>query len=173
MPYVSSDVLFRRKLDDLNQQYDLQLSEAEADDLSRAWGRLEPWPDTVEGLTRLKRRFIIAPLSNGTFATLTRMAKGAGMPWDCIISTELRGTFKPEREAYLLAPTLLGVRPDEVMLIAAHSSDLRGALVAGLRTALVRRPHEWGPDGSPPEPADPEFDFVAGDFVDLDRQLGG
>jgi 2-haloacid dehalogenase len=173
LAYVSSDVLFRRKLDELNREHNLQLSPAEADDLADAWRRLDPWPDAVEGLMRLKRRYTIAPLSNGTFATLTSIAKRAGMPWDCIISTELRDTFKPEREAYLLAPTLLDVEPEEVMLVAAHSSDLRGALAAGLHTALVRRPLEWGPDGAPAEPADPEFDFVAGDFIDLDRQLGG
>ncbi|MBV9545192.1 MAG: haloacid dehalogenase type II [Chloroflexi bacterium] len=171
IPYASSDVLFRRKLDELNVQHRLGLSEEEAAELARAWRRLDPWPDTVEGLARLKQNFVVAPLSNGTFATLTSMAKSAGMPWDCIISTELRNTFKPEREAYLLAPTLLDVRPEEVMLVAAHSSDLRGALAAGLHTALVRRPLEWGPDGSPPEPADPDFDLVATDFLDLHRQL--
>ena len=175
IPYVSSDVLFRRKLDDLNLQFGLQLSPAEAADLANAWRRLDPWPDTVEGLVRLKRRFTIAPLSNGTFATLTSMAKRAGLPWDCIISTELRNTFKPDREAYLLAPTLLDLQPEQVMLVAAHMSDLRGALAAGLRTALVNRPFEWGSDGdrSPPESVDPAFDYVADDFLDLDRQLGG
>ena len=172
-PYVSSDVLFRRKLDELVVSYGLNgLSEAETAHLARAWRRLDPWPDTVPGLTRLKHKFEISPLSNGSFATLTQMAKRGGMPWDCIITTELRQTFKPEREAYLLAPTLLDLRPEQVMLVAAHDNDLRGALAAGLHTALVPRPREWGPDApSLPEP-DPSFDLVATDFGDLARQLG-
>ena len=172
-PYVSSDVLFRRKLDELVVSAGLVgLSEAETAHLARAWRRLDPWPDTVSGLTRLKHKFEISPLSNGSFATLTQMAKRGGLPWDCIITTELAKTFKPEREAYLLAPTLLDLQPAQVMLVAAHDNDLRGAQAAGLHTALVPRPQEWGPNAPPlPEP-DPSFDFVATDFTDLARQLG-
>jgi 2-haloacid dehalogenase len=136
-PYVSSDVLFRRKLAELLPRYGVTLAESEVDDLARSWRRLDPWPDTVPGLTRLKQKFTIAPLSNGTFATLTEIAKRGGMPWDCIISTELRRTYKPAREAYLLAAELLDVEPHEVMLVAAHNNDLQGARQAGLRTALV------------------------------------
>jgi len=172
-PYATSDALFGGKLEELNTTHHLELQPAELDDLARAWRRLDPWPDVVEGLQRLKRRYLIAPLSNGTFATLTQMAKRAGLAWDCIISTELRNTFKPAREAYLLAASLLDVAPEQVMLVAAHANDLRGAQAAGLHTALVLRHLEWGPGGPPPEPADPSFDYVAGDFLDLDRQLGG
>jgi 2-haloacid dehalogenase len=172
-PYVSSDVLFRRKLDELLPKYGVAgLSEPEIADLSNAWRRLDPWPDTVDGLQRLKAGLVISPLSNGSFATLTSMAKRAALPWDCIITTELRQTFKPEREAYLLAPTLLDLQPDQVMLVAAHDSDLRGAQAAGLHTALVPRPLEWGPRAEPLPPPDPSFDHVATDFVDLARQLG-
>jgi 2-haloacid dehalogenase len=171
MPYVSSDVLFRRKLDELNAQHRLGLSAAEADDLAHAWRCLEPWPDVVDGLQRLKQRFIISPLSNGSFATLTTMARYGGLPWDCIISTELRSTFKPEREAYLLAATLLDLEPEQVMLVAAHANDLRGAQAAGLHTALVPRPLEWGPAAPSPDPGDPSFDYVAPDFIALARQL--
>src|SRR5207245_1287484 len=104
--------------------------------------------------------------------TLTQMAKRAGMPWDCIISTELRQTFKPDPHAYLLAPTLLDLEPDQVMLVAAHDSDLKGAQAAGLHAALVRRPLEWGADGpQPPPPPDAVFDYVAEDFGDLATQL--
>lgn len=172
-PYVSSDVLFRRKLDELLVKYGLTgLSSAEVDYLAKAWRRLDPWPDTVAGLTRLKRKFVISTLSNGSFATLTEMARRGGMPWDSIITTELRRTFKPEREAYQLAADLLDVQPAEVMLVAAHDNDLRGSQAAGLHTALVPRPQEWGPGGEQPPPADPTFDFVASDFNDLARQLG-
>ncbi len=172
-PYVSSDVLFRRKLDELLPKYHVDgLTTAEVEKLAHAWRRLDPWPDTVAGLRRLKSRYVIATLSNGSFATLTHMAKRAGMPWDCIISTELRQTFKPEREAYLLAPTLLELNPGEVMLVAAHDNDLKGAQAAGLHTALIPRPLEWGPHGEQPPPPDPSFDFVARDFGDLATQLG-
>jgi len=173
MPYVSSDVLFRRKLDELLPKYGItDMSEAEVDDLAHAWSRLDPWPDTVSGLQRLKSRYIISPLSNGSFATLTSMARWGGLPWDCIISTELRQTFKPERTAYLLPPTLLELQPEEVMLVAAHDNDLKGAQAAGLHTALVPRPLEWGPNAPPLPPPDPSFDFVASDFGDLATQLG-
>jgi 2-haloacid dehalogenase len=172
-PYVSSDVLFRNKLDELLPKYGITgLSDAEVDDLAHAWSRLDPWPDTVAGLNRLKSRYVISPLSNGSFATLTAMAKRGGMAWDCIISTELRNTFKPEREAYLLAARLLDLQPDQVMLVAAHDNDLKGAQAAGLHTALVPRPQEWGPNAPPLPPPDPSFDFVARDFGDLASQLG-
>lgn len=172
-PYVSSDDLFRGKLDELLPKFGLRgLTEAEIVDLARAWRRLDPWPDTVPGLQQLKRKFTISTLSNGSFATLTTMAKRAGMPWDCIISTELRRTFKPEREAYLLAGVLLDLSPDQVMLVAAHESDLKGAQAAGLHTALVPRPGEWGPHAPPPPPPDPSFDYVATDFPNLASQLG-
>jgi 2-haloacid dehalogenase len=174
MPYVSSDVLFRRKLDELLPRYGVTgLAEDDVHDLALAWRRLDPWPDTVEGLARLKKRYVVSPLSNGTFATLTHMAKHGGLAWDCIIATDLKQTFKPDREAYLLAASLLDLQPDQVMLVAAHDRDLHGAQAAGLHTALVPRPTEWGPE-APPPPVPPAgtFDFIAADFVDLARQLG-
>jgi 2-haloacid dehalogenase len=171
-PYVSSDELFRRKLHELLPRYGANsLRETEVADLAHAWRRLDPWPDTVPGLERLKQRYIIATLSNGSFATLTSMAKRAGMPWDCIISTELQKTFKPDREAYLLAPRLLDLEPEQVMLVAAHDNDLRGGQAAGLRTALVLRPTEWGPEAPPPPPPDPSFEYVADDFEHLAARL--
>jgi 2-haloacid dehalogenase len=173
MPYVSSDELFRGKLDELLPRYGLTgLTEPEVAELAHAWRRLDPWSDTVPGLQRLKTRFTISPLSNGSFATLTTMAKRSAMPWDCIITTELRRTYKPEREAYLLAPELLDLQPDQVMLVAAHESDLKGAQAAGLHTALVPRPGEWGPAAPPLPPPDPSFDYLATDFLDLASQLG-
>ncbi len=172
-PYVSSDDLFRSKLDELLPKYGLHdLSASEKEDLGQAWRRLDAWPDTVPGLQRLKRKYTISTLSNGSFATLTTMAKRAGMPWDCIISTELQRTFKPEREAYLLTGVLLDLDASQVMLVAAHESDLKGAQAAGLHTALVPRPGEWGPNAPPPPAPDPSFDYVATDFLNLASQLG-
>ncbi len=171
-PYVSSDELFRRKLDELVPKYELQaLSAADLDDLLRVWRRLDPWPDSVAGLTRLKARYTISTLSNGTFATLTAMAKYGGLPWDCIIATDLGRVYKPQPEAYRLAPTLLDLPPGSVMLVAAHTNDLRAARSNGFATAFVARPLEWGPDG-PREP-DPngEFDVASTDLLDLAAQL--
>jgi 2-haloacid dehalogenase len=172
-PYVSSDALFRRQLDELLPKYGVSgLSEPEIQDLCDAWRRLDPWPDSVAGLTRLKTRYTIGTLSNGTFATLTAMAKHGALPWDCIISTDLRQLYKSQPAAYLLAAELLDLEPAQVMLIAAHGRDLRGAQAAGLHTAFVSRPHEWGPTG-PREPApDPSFDVTATDLIDLAAKLG-
>jgi 2-haloacid dehalogenase len=172
-PYVSSDALLRRKLDQLLPTYGLAgLDEAELVDFGHAWRRLDPWPDSVAGLTRLKARYTTGTLSNGTFATLTAMAKHGGLPWDCIISTDLRRVYKPQPEAYRLAPELLDLQPDEVMLVAAHANDLHAAQAAGLRTAFVARPLEWGPDGPKEPPPDPSFDVAATDLEDLATKLG-
>jgi 2-haloacid dehalogenase len=174
LPWQRIDALHRLILDALLPRFGLDgLSEPERDHLNRAWHRLDPWPDALEGLARLKRRFIITPLSNGNFCLLTNMAKRAGLPWDCVISAELFRHYKPDRETYLGAADLLGVAPADLMLVACHPSDLRAAKAAGLRTGYVARPLENGP-GGPIAGCDPaEFDAVADDFVDLDRVLAG
>ena len=109
------------------------------------WHRLKPWPDSVAGLTRLKKKYIIAPLSNGNVALLTNMAKHAGLPWDVILGAELAHHYKPDREAYLTGVDLLGLKPDETMMCAAHTGDLKAARSFGLRTAFIHRPNEYGP----------------------------
>ena len=173
LPWLKIDALHHLILDDLLDRAGIQsVPEADVDELNRAWHRLDPWPDSVEGLTRLKQRFVITTLSNGNVSLLTNMAKRAGLPWDCVISAELFHHYKPDPEAYLGCADLLDVRPGELMLVAAHPSDLRSAREAGLMTAYVVRPLEHGPDGLPPKYEDGEFDFVAGDFLDLARQLG-
>ena len=173
LPYMSTDALFRLELDELLPKYGITgLAEAEVQHFSHVWRRLTPWPDAVAGLTRLRHKYIISPLSNGTFATLTVMAKYAGLPWDCIISTELKDTFKPDPRAYQMAPALLELEVDQVMLVAAHVDDLRAARANGLHTGFVPRPLEWGPDGRPEPPPDPSFDVVATDFLDLADKLG-
>jgi len=144
----------------------------DVDDLNRAWHRLDPWPDSVVGLTRLKEKFTITTLSNGNMSLLTNMAKRAGLPWDCVISAELFHHYKPDREAYLGCADLLGVAPDELMLVAAHPGDLKAARGAGLQTGYVARPLERGPGHDAPGVEPGEFDVVATDFVDLAEQLG-
>jgi 2-haloacid dehalogenase len=150
----------------------LDLPAAELAPLRSIWHGLDPWDDSVDGLRRLRRSFVVAPLSNGGFAMLTTMAKGAGLPWDCIISTELFGTYKPDPAAYRGGAALLGLPENEVMLVAAHVGDLRAAQRAGLRAAYVPRPLEWGPGAPAPEEPDEGFDLVAADFSALAEALG-
>ena len=126
--WLSLDVLHRQILDSLLPRFGLShLSEAELAHLNRAWHRLSPWPDTVGGLNRLRSRYIISTLSNGNVSLLVDMAKNAGLPWDCVLSAELAHKYKPDPEAYLTAARLLDVAPNELMLVAAHPSDLRAA----------------------------------------------
>jgi 2-haloacid dehalogenase len=174
LPWANIDTLHRMILDGLLPKFGLSsLEEKEKDDLNRVWHRLMPWPDAVGGINRLRGRFMCSTLSNGNVALLANMAKNAGLPWDVVLSAELFGHYKPDAEAYLGAARLLGLPPGEVMMVAAHPSDLRAAKAAGLKTAYVMRPLEFGPAGKryPPEPKG-AFDFVATDFLDLARQLG-
>ena len=171
--WTNFDALHRASLEELLREFGVEgLIEEEKDHLSRVWHRLDPWPDAVEGLTRLKSRYVIAPLSNGNVALLVNLAKRAGLPWDLILSAELVRHYKPDPETYLMAPGLLALRPDQVMMVAAHPDDLHAARKNGLRTAYVPRPLEFGPEGSA-DPPDPSFDLVASDFIELDRKLAG
>ncbi|MDP6416456.1 MAG: haloacid dehalogenase type II [Gammaproteobacteria bacterium] len=173
MPWTKIDDLHRMILDELVVEFGLTgLSEAELDHFNKAWHRLSPWPDTVAGLNRLKTKYVIATLSNGNVALLTNMAKNAGMPWDAVLSAELAKHYKPDPEAYLTAADLLGLPPEQVMMVAAHPGDLRAAARTGLRTAYVIRPLERGPGRTVNTDAAGEFDYTATDFLDLARQLG-
>jgi 2-haloacid dehalogenase len=173
LPWTNLDRLHRMVLDDLLEKLRITgLTEQEKDHLNRAWHRLDPWPDAVPGLTRLKRKFIIAPLSNGNVALLTNMAKWGALPWDCILSAELARHYKPAPKAYLTAVELLGLTPPDVMMTAAHKSDLHAAREQGLRTAFVPRPGEYGPGREVDTTPDPGFDFHASSFVELAEKLG-
>ena len=172
LPWLKIDQLHRRILDGLLDEFGLRgLSEPELDDLNRVWHRLIPWPDAVLGLHRLKANYVIATLSNGNVSLLTHMAKNAGLPWDCILSAELAGHYKPDAEVYLKAADLLGLPPERVMMVAAHKSDLHAARATGMRTAYVLRPLEYGPDDTSDLTPDPEFDVVANDFLELAQKL--
>ncbi len=173
LPWTKLDRLHRMTLDKILVDFGITgLSEIETDALNRAWHRLRPWPDAVAGLTRLKKRFIIAPLSNGNISLMTDMAKHSGLPWDCILGAELARHYKPDREVYQSAADLLDITPAEIMMVAAHSGDLRAAKDVGLRTAFVTRPLEYGPNGKPDLKADSPVDISARDFNDLASQLG-
>jgi 2-haloacid dehalogenase len=172
LPWQSIDALHRMILDGLLREFGLRLNESEKRDLNNAWHRLAPWADSIKGLTRLKRRFVIGTLSNGNLALLVDMAKNSGLPWDCVLSAELFQHYKPDPEAYLGAAALLGLAPREVMLVAAHKNDLAAARKCGFSTAFVRRPLEHGPRSTPDVTDDRRCTFNADDFVDLARQLG-
>ncbi|HZB92501.1 MAG TPA: haloacid dehalogenase type II [Stellaceae bacterium] len=173
LPWTRIDDLHRMILDTLLPKHGVSgLSEAETAALNRAWHRLDPWPDAVEGLTRLKRRFIIGTLSNGNVGLLANMAKRAGLPWDVVLSAELAHHYKPDPEAYRLAPDLLGLAPAEVMMVAAHPNDLAAAARQGLRTGYVPRPLEHGPGRPPHDVSAHRFDVTAADFNALAAQLG-
>ncbi len=173
LPWMNIDSLHRLILDELLAKFRVDgLTEADKDHLNRVWHRLKPWPDAVRGLKRLKKGYVIATLSNGNIALLTNMAKHAGLPWDCIISAELFHHYKPDPEAYQGAARLLGLPPEQVMLVAAHKDDLHAARASGLRAAFVTRPREHGPKPTPDLSRDPAFDYHASDFLDLAAQLG-
>ena len=172
LPWTNLDALHRMALEELLVEHKIDnLSELEKAELNRAWHRLQPWPDSVLGLTRLKQHFVIATLSNGNVALLTNMAKNAGLPWDCILSAELAKAYKPDPEVYKMAADLLGLAPTQVMMVAAHQGDLRAAQGVGLRTAFVPRPLEHGPSRTPDLKPDPSFDLVVGDLDELASEM--
>jgi 2-haloacid dehalogenase len=173
LAWTNIDGLHRIILDGLLPRFGLEgLTEAEKDHLNRAWHRLTPWKEAAAGLKRLKKKYVIATLSNGNVALLTNMAKHGGLPWDCVLSAELFGHYKPDPESYQGAARLLGLRPDEVLMVAAHKDDLDGAARAGLRTAFVTRPLEFGDAAKKDLAFEGRFDVNAKDFVDLARKLG-
>jgi 2-haloacid dehalogenase len=172
-PWTTLDVLHREALDTVLPVFGLDaMSVVDRDDLTRAWHRLDPWPDVIEGLTRLKTRYIIAPNSNGNIALLVNMAKRAGLPWDAILGAEIARAYKPRPEVYLGCAGALGLAPSAVMMVAAHNGDLIAAAACGLQTAFVPRPTEHGPGQISDLAPEREFDVVATDFIDLANQLG-
>ena len=171
--YEKVDVLHRRKLDALLAEHKVTgLSASEITHFNCVWHRLLPWADAIPGLTRLRQKFLVAPLSNGDFILLTNMAKHAGLPWDCILSSDMFQKFKPNREIYLYAVKLLDLAPGEVMMVAAHVVDLEAARSAGLRTGYVDRPLEFGLCGVRESAPKTPFDVSSSSFIDLADKLG-
>lgn len=170
-PWMNVDQLHRQKLDDLLAELKLSLSDAEAEHFNQVWHRLLPFADSRAGLEMLRERYVVCTLSNGNIALLTNMAKRAGLRWDCILSAEIFRKYKPDGSVYRGAAEMLGLKPSETMLVASHTSDLLGARAAGLATAFVGRPQQWGV-GGPLEPRpDTPFDVYATDFVNLATKL--
>lgn len=171
--FVKLDVLHRENLEELLPRYGLEvLSEAERNHLNRAWHRLDPWPDVVEGLNRLKRRYILATLSNGNIAIMVNMARRAGLPWDAVLGSEVARGFKPQPHVYRTAAECLGVETSNCLMVAAHNGDLVAAAETGMRTAFVARPMEYGVDQSVDFEAEHEFDVDCKSFIELADALG-
>jgi len=173
LPWTKLDDLYRQMLEETLSKFAINnLNEDEKQHFNRVWHRLRPWPDSVSGLSRLKSQFVITTLSNGNISLLTNMAKHAGLPWDCILSAENVRHYKPDPEVYLLVPQLFDLKPEQVMMVAAHEHDLQSAQKHGLRTAFVHRPKEHGPGKASEIPPAGRYDFVAADMLDLADQLG-
>jgi len=175
LPWTTLDNLQRMILEGLLKDYGIEgLTEEEKTDWAHVWRRLKPWPDSVEGLTRLKKTNIISPMSNGNVALMVHLAKFAGLPWDVVLGSDLVRHYKPDREMYLSAPLYLDLKPEEVMMCAAHVSDLQAARRHGLRTGFIYRPDEYGGGlaGAPDQAKSGDFDVVSESIVDLAQQLG-
>ncbi len=172
-PWTTVDALYRERLVALLAARGLgNLRRGDVDHLNRAWWRLHPWPDTVAGLQRLKRRYLISPLSNASFAGMVHLAKFAGLPWDCVITAENARCYKPRPEVYRTALALLGLDADEVMMVAAHNYDLAAAQALGLRTAFVPRPLEHGAGQTTDLAPEGKWDVVVHDVEELAAALG-
>jgi len=173
IPWTTIDTIYRRRLDELLAAHDIDaLAPEEIDALARVWRRLDPWPDALPGLRRLKRDYILSPLSNASFVGMVELARFAGLPWDCIITAENARCYKPRPEVYRTALSLLAAAPAEIMMVAAHNYDLAAARREGLATAFVPRPLEYGPGQTTDLVAEDSWDIVAKDFEDLADRLG-
>lgn len=172
LPWMNADAMHRRALDELAAAHPaLIVNEAEREALTLVWHRLRVWPDAPAALEVLRSRYIVVVLTVLSWASVVQSSKEAGLVWDGILSCEFLGHYKPDREAYLAAVRLLGLRPEEAMMVAAHPGDLRAAMAAGLRAAYVHRPAEQGEEVEREAAPPPECDVVAEDFPDLVRQL--
>ena len=167
------DDLHRLILDGLLERFGLgNLTESQKQHLNKAWHRLDPWPDVVAGLARLKKHHTICTLSNGNIGLLTNMAKRAGLPWDCVLSAEVFRAYKPDPATYLGVAKVFGLEPAQVMLVAAHQDDLAAARACGLQTAYIERPAEFGAARPKDVSSDPANTWHAKDLLDLAGQLG-
>ena len=173
-PYTALDILHRENLDATLDEFDLGEMVGENDRiwLARAWERLPAWPDCPPGLHALKKNFAIAPCSNGSIALMTWLGKHADLPWDVILGAEVARDYKPQPAVYLRSAEALGLSPEETMMVAAHNEDLGAARRAGLKTAFVARPNEYGPGQTRDLAPSEDWDVVASDFVDLADQMG-
>ncbi|MBM3459034.1 MAG: haloacid dehalogenase type II [Armatimonadetes bacterium] len=173
LPWTNLDGLHRAILDAILPEFGLEsVPDCAREEWVYLWHRLDPWPDAIPGLTRLRTRYIVATLSNGHLALQVALAKRAGLPWDCLFAADLFRRYKPDPEVYRGAAAWLGLPPEQILMVAAHREDLIAAGRAGLRTAFVHRPLEFGPDRVTERPPVGEFDLIVTDFPELADCLG-
>ena len=172
LPWTKIDVLHRMILDELLSEYNItNLTEPEKDHFNRAWHRLDPWPDSVPGLTELKKNYVISPLSNGNVALLVNMAKYGGLPWDTVLSAELAQHYKPDPEAYQSTSEFLGFPIEQIMMVAAHKNDLKSAKGQGMMTGYIPRPKEHGPNTTVDSNPEDYIDIIGENFVDFANKM--
>lgn len=173
-PWTPIDVIHRERLEEILPQFGLDgaFTEEEKADLNLFWHRLDPWPDSVPGLLRLKKTYLIGPLSNGSLMLLAGMAKRAGIPWDFVLSSDMPMAYKRDPKVYQTAVRLLGIQPNELMLGAAHNDDLQAARAEGLATAYINRPTEYGQDQKKDFEAEEDYDVIVDSVEDLASEMG-
>lgn len=172
-PYTRLDILHRENLDQLIDKYGIDnLSEEEKDHLNRIWHRLDPWPDSVPGLLRLKSKFVLATMSNGNVSLMVNMAKHAGLPWDMILGSEPAKSYKPVPKTYLTGADWLDLKPEQICMVAAHNGDLRAARELGFKTAFILRPTEKGPNQTIDVKAEEDWDYSVNSMEELADSLG-
>ncbi|MDI1287329.1 MAG: haloacid dehalogenase type II [Reyranella sp.] len=173
-PWLRVDRIYRETLDTLLEHHGLSaaFTAAERDELNQIWSRLDAWPDSVEGIARLRRRFVVSTLSNAGMRAMVAVIKHAGLPFDAVLTAEIAQSYKPAPAVYQLAVDYLGYRPDEIMMVACHKYDLKAARAFGMRTAFVARPLEFGAGANPDVAPEPWFDVYAKDFIDFAGALG-
>ncbi|MCD6733894.1 MAG: haloacid dehalogenase type II [Burkholderiaceae bacterium] len=172
--WTKIDVLHRMILDEILDRFGVanRVDEAARRSLNLAWHRLDPWPDVVEGLNRLRNRFMLCTLSNGNLGLLADLSRRARLHWDLVLSAEVFRHYKPDPQTYLGVCEVFDVEPARMMLVAAHHDDLEAARACGCRTAYVERPLEYGPTVANDVAPRPGNDLHARDLGDLARQLG-
>jgi len=173
-PWTSIDVIHRERLDQILIDFGIAKMFTEKDkiDLTLFWHRLDPWPDSLPGLLRLKQLYLIGPLSNGSLPLLSSMAKRAGIPWDFILSSDTFKAYKPDIKIYQGSIELLGLKPGEVMMAAAHNDDLKAARSAGMVTAYVNRPYEYGPGQSKDIEATEDWEIITDNIIGIADAMG-
>lgn len=171
--YVPLDVLHRENLELLVAQYELaSLDESQLDHVNRTWHRLQPWADTLPGMNRLHRRYILASLSNGNTALMVNMARFSGLPWDAILGADAAQDYKPQPGVYQTSAERLGLQPEQCVMVAAHNDDLLAARALGFQTAYINRPDEYGAGQDKDLNAEESWDYIGDTMTDIADQLG-
>jgi 2-haloacid dehalogenase len=171
--WVTTDVIYREALNVLLEEFPWGscFNADERDQLNNVWRRLDPWPDTIPGLLRLRERFVISTLSNGSMASVVSIVKAGKLPFDCVLTSELVHSFKPDPKVYQLAASSLGLAPEKLLVVACHKYDLKAAKSLGFKSAFIQRPLEFGPAGTVDLTPEPYFDLMADSITELASQL--